>query len=116
MALLPAIVPVWSLAREIEELLGLQKEVREALGDIGDRVRAIEDRVTRIEAERPMLVTEARSAACIAASAMSGAAMNDVVTRLTRVEIRLEHLEKTASGGVRVAIPGDGPAGSGHET
>jgi Holliday junction resolvasome RuvABC endonuclease subunit len=77
-----------TLVRRVDKLFTLQTKVEESLDLIEQRLRAVEDRLLRIEAEAPQLITEARGAASVAATAMSGAALNDVVTRLTRVEIK----------------------------
>ena len=82
-----------TLVRQVDRLFELQGKVDASLEIIEERLRAIEDRLLRMEAEGPHVVTEARAAAGVAATAMSGAALNDVVTRLTRVEIRLEVLD-----------------------
>jgi hypothetical protein len=101
-AVLPNVGRLWSLARQLEDLFQLQSQMKEGIGAIDVRLRAIEDRLLRIEAEAPQLITEARSAAGAAASATSGAALNELVTRLTRVEVRLENLE---GAGVRPSHP-----------
>lgn len=82
-----------TLVRRVDQLFALQIKVNASVDLIEQRLRAIEDRLLRIEAEGPQLVTEARSAASAAATAMSGAALNDVVTRLTRVEVKLEGID-----------------------
>jgi hypothetical protein len=95
---------MFTLARRVEELVTLQAKVDATVEAMELRLRAIEDRLLRAENTGPNLITEARSAASAAATAMSGAALNDVVTRLTRVEIRLEGLDTTPGSTLR-----DGP-------
>jgi len=65
---------LWSLGRKVEELLALQRTTREANQD--------------------KLVGEARSAASAASTAVAGAVISDVVTRLTRLEMHTEEMGK----------------------
>jgi prefoldin subunit 5 len=41
---------LWTVARKIEDLLELQTKTREALEKLDGRLRAVEDRMTRLEA------------------------------------------------------------------
>ena len=93
MGLSPNVGRLWSLARQSEDLFQLQGQLRDALKSVDERLRAIEDRLVQIEAGTPNLINEARSAASAAATAMSGAALTDLVTRLARVEMQLEGLQ-----------------------
>ena len=65
---------LWSLGRKVEELLALQRTTREA--------------------NQGKLVGEARSAASAASTAVAGAVISDVVTRLTRLEMHTEEIGK----------------------
>jgi hypothetical protein len=46
---------LWSLGRKVEDLLALQRTVRESRDAVDSRLRALEDRMTYLEAhqERP---------------------------------------------------------------
>jgi phage shock protein A len=99
-AILRNFARLWSVARRIEDLFLLEEQVKDIVAEINDRLRHLEGRIVQIEADAPRLMTEARSAASAAATLISGAALNDVVTRLTRVEVRLE--EFGARDGSRV--------------
>ena len=48
----------------------------------------------RLESDQRQLITEARSAATTAATAIAGAIIADAVTRITRLEGRSEQLER----------------------
>jgi hypothetical protein len=85
---------VWTLARKVEGLLGLQKEVRQALQIIDERLKALEDRMLRLEADERQIVTEARSAATAASTVVASAVISDTVTRITRLEGRADQLEQ----------------------
>jgi uncharacterized protein (UPF0335 family) len=85
---------LWQFGRQVEELLGLQTEVRQSITVIEERLKAIEDRMLRLETEQPQIVTEARSAATAASSIVAGAVISDVVTRITRLEGRADQLEQ----------------------
>jgi len=68
---------------------------REAeLGGVESRLRALEDRMTHLEANQNQVIVEARSAASAASSTVAGVLISDLVTRLTRLEISAETLEK----------------------
>ncbi len=53
-----------------------------------ERLDAIEDRITRIEAREGQVITEAKAAAAAAATMVASAVISDIVTRVTRVEMR----------------------------
>jgi chromosome segregation ATPase len=90
--------------RRVDRLFESQDKVKDAIILIEQRLRAIEDRLLTLEAKEDQLITEARSAASAAATTMSSAALNDLVTRLTRAEMRLETLTQPLSP--RPMIPG----------
>lgn len=91
---LEAIARLWTLTRRVEDLFRLQKKVDLSLGIIEQRLRAIEDRLTRLEAEQHQIVTAAGAAATTAATSIAGAILSDVVTRVTRIEGRTDRLER----------------------
>lgn len=90
MAILDIPRALWSLGRKVEDLLALQTKTREALELVDKRLRSLEDRMTQLEARENQVVTEARSAASTASTAVTAAVISDIVTRLTRVEVRVE--------------------------
>ena len=92
-----------TLVRRVDRLFELQTRVDASLDIPDQRLRAVEDRLLRLESEGPHLITEARSAASAAATAMSAAALSDLVTRLTRVEVRLEG--SPVAGTPRISAP-----------
>ncbi|MBV9784895.1 MAG: hypothetical protein JO264_13880 [Acidisphaera sp.] len=85
---------LWQFGRQIEELLGLQTEVRQSITVIEERLKALEDRFLRLESEQAQIVTEARSAATASATMVASAVISDAVTRLTRLEGRADQLEQ----------------------
>jgi hypothetical protein len=87
-------VRAWAFARKVEDLLGLQTEVRQALQIIDQRLKVLEDRMLRLESDQVQLITEARSAATAAATQIAGAVLSDAVTRLTRLEGRTEQIDQ----------------------
>lgn len=91
---LEAITRLWTLTRRVEDLFGLQKKVDLSLGIVEQRLRAIEDRLTRLEAEQHQVVTAAGAAATTAATSITSVVLSDVVTRVTRVEGRMDQLER----------------------
>ena len=102
---------VMGFARQLDELLALHGKVRESLSVIDQRLRAVEDRLTRMEAEQTQVITEARSAATAAGTMVAGGVISDAVTRLTRVEQRLESLAPAPKRRSRRERPGNDDAG-----
>jgi phage shock protein A len=86
---------IWSLARRIEDLKDLQSKTKASLEALDTRLRAIEDRLTRMEADREQVVVEARAAAGIAATGLAASMLGEVVTR---VEMRLEDTQRRLPG------------------
>lgn len=97
---------LWSLGRKVEELLALQRTTREALEAVETRLRTVEDRLLVLESGQQQLVVEARAAAGAASTAITGAVISDIVSRVTRVEMRTESITK-------LLPPGDGSGNSG---
>jgi hypothetical protein len=91
---IPSIGRAWKLARQLEDLLGLQTEVRQALQVVNQRLGTLEERMLRLESGQTQLIIEARSAATVAASTIAGAVISDAVTRITRLEGRTEQFEQ----------------------
>ena len=82
-----------TIARKIEEILALQKKTNAALIVIDARLRELEDRMTRLESDQTHLVSSAKAAAGVTAAGIASSVVSDVVTRLTRVEMRQEQLQ-----------------------
>jgi hypothetical protein len=91
---LPAIGSLWTFARKIEDLFELHKTVQASLLVIEQRLKALEDRMLKLEADERQVVTEARSASTAAATMVAGAIVSDTVTRITRLEGRTDQLEQ----------------------
>lgn len=85
----------WKLGREVEEVFKLQSNTKASLAGIENRLRALEDRMTHLEAAQGQLVVEAKAAAGGAASAIAGAVISDIVTRVTRIEMRAEQAQRS---------------------
>src|SRR4051794_4882572 len=85
---------LWTVARKIEDLLELQTKTREALEKLDARLRAVEDRMTHLEASQEQLITEAKAAAGVAATGLADSMIYDVVTRLTRIEMRQDEIQR----------------------
>jgi hypothetical protein len=105
--------------RLLEELFNLQTKTEQTFTAVNGRfvalesaletrLRSLEDRLTRMEAEQGQVVTEAKSAATGAATVIASAVISDSVTRVTRVEERLNRLEQPASANLPRNI--EGPA------
>ena len=81
---------LWSLGRKVEDLLALQGKTHEALDALDKRLRGVEDRLRDLEATQGQVIVEARAAAGAASTMVAGTILSDVVTRLTRIEMRTE--------------------------
>ena len=57
-------------------------------------MRGLEDRMTHLEAGQEQLITEAKAAASVAATGLASSVISDVVTRVTRIEMRQEDIQR----------------------
>jgi hypothetical protein len=89
-------VKLRKLVRDVEDLFKQHSKTTSALDAVDLRLHALEDRMTRLEAGQGQLVTEAKAAAGAAATMVAGAVISDIVTRVTRIEMRAEHAERSA--------------------
>jgi vacuolar-type H+-ATPase subunit I/STV1 len=94
MAVWDAPARLWTVARKVEDLLELQTKTRTALEAVDTRLRTLEDRMTRLEAGREILITEAKAAAGMAATGLAGSVLSEVVTRVTRLEGRQDDIQR----------------------
>jgi head-tail adaptor len=88
---------LWAFARQIEEMAAVQSETEAELKEIDARLRGLEDRMTRLEASQGGLIVEAKAAAGAAATGLASAILSDVVTRVTRIELRQDELNRRLS-------------------
>jgi len=79
---------LWTFERKIEKLFALQDETEAALKPMNGRLSALELRMMHLEAGLGQVITEVRAAAGMAATGMASAIIADVVTRVTRLEMR----------------------------
>ncbi len=84
---------LWTFTRRIEELLALQSRTTEALKGLEQRLDALEDRMTHLEAAQIQLVDSAKAAASVTAAGVSGSVISDIVTRVTRVEMQQANIQ-----------------------
>lgn len=94
MAVWDVLAHLWAIGRRFEQFDKFEKTMLTALNDVEARLDALENRMTRMEARQGELVTEARAAAGIAATGLASSVISDVVTRVTRIELRQDDLHK----------------------
>ena len=94
MAVWNAPARLWKLIRDLEDALSVLEKLKSAFGTLDVRLRALEDRMTHLEAGQPQVIIEARAAAGAAATGLAGSVIADVVTRVTRVEMRQDDLHR----------------------
>jgi phage shock protein A len=82
----------WALARKVQDLFELQDKTRETLDDLAKKIEQLERRMTYLEASQSQVITEAKAAAAAASTVLAGGILSDTVTRLTRLEIKLENM------------------------
>jgi phage shock protein A len=82
----------WKLARHVEELFELQQQTRDALASLTSKIQQLDQRLTYLEASQTQVITEAKAAASAASTIVAGGVLSEVVTRLTRLEVRVENL------------------------
>lgn len=104
---LPALGQIFKFARDTQDLYRLHETVKEAIAALDGRLRTVEDRLIRLEAEQGQIVTEAKSAATGAATIIASAVISDAVTRVTRVE---EGVRLLAARHSALALRSDGEA------
>jgi hypothetical protein len=80
---------LWRFGRKVEDLFALHKKVEDSLELIEGRLRALEDRMLKLETEQGRIFTEARNAATVMASGV----ISDAVTRITRLEVHVQQSE-----------------------
>lgn len=83
---LPVFGGIWRVARKVDELFTLQNKVEASLQVVDERLRALEDRMLKLEAEQGRVFTEARNAATVMASGV----LSEAVTRITRLEEQMK--------------------------
>ncbi len=93
-ALIDLAARFWIVVRKVEELVELQTKTRTALEKIDARLRSVEDRLLRLEEQQGQLIVEAKAAAGVAATGLAGSVISDVVTRVTRIEIQQQQIQR----------------------
>nr|WP_294513008.1 hypothetical protein [uncultured Rhodopila sp.] len=83
---LGAIGWIFTFARDTQDLYALQGKLKDGLVALDERLRQVEDRLTRLEAGQGHIVVEAKAAATGAATLIASAVIADAVTRVTRLE------------------------------
>ncbi len=101
MSILGVPATLWSIGRKFENLFAAQNEITDGLRALNARLRVLEDRMTHLEASKEQLVAEARGAASAAATAVIGGMFSDIVTRVTRIEMRLGDAPMQAPPAIR---------------
>jgi hypothetical protein len=104
---LPALGQLFKSPRDTQDIYKLHETVKDLIAALDARLRAVEDRVLRMEAEQGQIVSEAKSAATGAATMIASAVISDAVTRVTRVE---EGLRRLSAWNDAVALEGDAGA------
>jgi len=88
---------LWALARKVEDLFKLQNKMRETLDNLSEKIDQLDRRMTYLEANQSQVITEARAAASAASTMIAGSILSDTVTRLTRLEVKVEGLPDAAN-------------------
>jgi hypothetical protein len=101
---IPSPTSIWRLTRAVERIFELDAKLREGLQEVDQRFAALELRVLQIEAEKGMLVTEARAAAATAASAVASLHTSDLSRHIGALQQQMRELRDGGMAGT------DGPA------
>jgi len=88
----PSFGELWKLARAVDALVSLEKRSSDSFDGIARRLEAIEGRLTRIEADRERVVTEAKAAAATAASVAASAHLAGLAHTMGGLEERVRQL------------------------
>jgi hypothetical protein len=94
MGVLDLPVRLWTIARKVEDLFDGQRKSVTSLLAVEARLQTLEDRMTYLEASQERLITEAKAAAGVAATGLAGSVISEVVTRVTRIEMRQEDIQR----------------------
>ena len=105
---LPALGQLFKFARDTQDIYRLHETVKNMIAALDVRLRAVEDRLIRVEAEQGQMVSEAKSAATGAATIIASAVISDAVTRVTRVE---EGIRRLSAHNGAMMLQSDGEAG-----
>lgn len=100
---LGAIGWIFTFARDTQDLYALQGKLKDGLVALDERLRQVEDRLTRLEAEQGHVVVEAKAVATGAATLIASAVISDAVTRVTRLE---EGVRRLSPGPIPVVSDG----------
>jgi len=103
---LPSLWQLFKFARDTQDLYHLHVTMKETVSALDDRLRTVENRIIRMEAEQGQVVSEAKSAATGAAALIASAVVSDAVTRVTRVEEGVRRL--SSLGGSMALFDGGG--------
>jgi len=104
----PTLGQVFKFARDTQDLQRLHETVKDMIAALDTRLRGIEERLLRMEAEQGQMLTEAKSAATGAATVIVSAVIADAVTWVTRVE---EGIRRLSVRNGTLSLQADGDAG-----
>jgi hypothetical protein len=82
------------LGPKVEELFELRVTTAQALTSVEKRPRAIEDRMLRLASVGEQTMLETRAAAGAASTVVAGAIVSEIVTRVTRLEMRTDAVSR----------------------
>jgi phage shock protein A len=91
---LPSLGALWRFARKVEDLFALQNANQTSLEAVAQQLHDLNTRIARLESEQARVIAEARGAATTSASMVAAAVVSDTVTRLTRLEGRVDQMER----------------------
>jgi len=83
---------LWVLARRVEGLFESERRTQTVLGGIEERLRALEDRMTRLEAGQGQIIAEAKGAAAATGSQAAAAVIADLAGKIGQLEERTRPL------------------------
>jgi hypothetical protein len=104
----PTLGQVFKFARDTQDLYRLHETVKDMIAALDTRLRGIEERPLRMEAEQGQMLIEAKSAATGAATVIVSAVIADAVARVTRVE---EGIRRLSVRNGTLSLQADGDAG-----
>ncbi len=98
---MPSLGELWKLAKAVDDLVSLEKRNSEAFAQIDRRLDAIESRLTRMEADRERMISEAKAAAATAASVAASAHIAALAQALGGLEERVRQMGGAVLSGPR---------------
>lgn len=83
----------WAIGRQFEEIVRFNERTQKAIDQLETKLRLVEDRLLKIEAEQTQVIVAAKSAAAGAATTMAAGVLFEAATRITQLEMKMSAVQ-----------------------